>query len=131
VSAGLTVRGVSGLIANVHVAKGLIGSNIRAAMQREGKSQHEDTVQEAPKRTGFLAAHTRLEFSPEGLTFSVGYDEADWSEAGMYPYFWPVIMGSSTQAANNFIFRVHEAHRERVTRAVGDAIRRGVESVRA
>jgi hypothetical protein len=130
-SGGLEVRGVSGLIANVHVAKAEIGRNIRAAMQREGKNQHEDTVQEAPKRTGFLAAHTRLEFSPEGLTFTVGYDETDWADAGLYPYFYPVILGSSTQSANDFLFRVHEAHRERVTRAVGDAIRRGVESVRA
>ena len=73
----------------------------------------------------------RLEFSPEGLTFTVGYDETDWAEAGMYPYFYPVILGSSTQSANDFLFRVHEAHRERVTRAVGDAIRRGVEGVRA
>lgn len=128
---GLEVKGVSGLIANVHVLKENVGRNIRAAMQREGRSQHEDTVQQAPKRTGFLAAHTRLEFSPEGLTFTVGYDEADWSEAGMYPYFYPVILGSSTQAANNFLFRVHEAHRQRVTKAVGDAIRSGVESVRA
>lgn len=128
---GIEVRGISGLIANVHAAEQAIARDIRAAMEREGKSQHADTVSEAPKRTGFLAAHTRLEFSPEGLTYSVGYEEADWTEAGMYPYFYPVILGSSTQAANNFLFRVHEAHRAQVTRAVGDAIRRGAESVRA
>lgn len=128
---GIQVRGISGLIANVHAVNVVVQREVRAAMQREGREQRAATVAAAPKRTGFMAAHTRLEFSPEGLTYSVGYDEEDWSEAGMYPYFYPVILGSSTQSANNFLFNVHESHRAMVTKAVGDAVRRGTASVRA
>lgn len=128
---GISVRGVSGLVANIHAVNAHVQRDVRAAMQRRGKAQHTDTVQEAPKKTGFLAAHTRLDFSPEGLAYSIGYDAADWSEAGLYPYFFPVILGSSTQAANDFLTRVHEAHKQLVTRDVGDAVKRGIASVRA
>jgi hypothetical protein len=128
---GIQVRGISGLVANIHAANAAVARDVRAAMQHRGKEQHADTKAEAPKRTGFLAAHTRLDFSPEGLAYSIGYDAQDWAEAGLYPYFFPVILGSSTQSANDFLTRVHEMHRERVTRDVGDAVKRGLASVRA
>ena len=128
---GIQVRGISGLVANIHAVNAAVQRDVRVAMQAQGKAQHEATVAAAPKRTGFLAAHTRLEFSPEGLTYSVGYEEGDWTSAGLYPYFYPVILGSSTQAANNFLFNVHEEHRRVVTEAVGGAVKRGTESVRA
>lgn len=127
---GIQVRGISGLVANIHAANAAVARDVRAAMQERGKAQHADTVAEAPKRTGFLASHTRLDFSPESLAYSIGYDAQDWAEAGLYPYFYPVILGSSTQSANDFLTRVSEMHRPLLTKDVGNAVKRGLESVR-
>ena len=128
---GITVRGISGMVANIHSVNADVQREVRAAMQREGRTLQADTRDAAPKRTGFLAAHTKLEFSPEGLTYQVGYDEADWEANGMYPYFYPAILGSSTQSPNNFLFNTYETHRASVTRAVGDAVRKATGKVQA
>lgn len=125
-SLDVEVRGISGIVANIHAADRRIGGNIRAAMRERGKAQQADTKAAAPRRTGFLAEHTRLGFSPEGLTYTVGYSEADFASAGHPPYFYYVIYGTSQMAANPYLFNVHEEHRARVTAAIGGAVRSGV-----
>lgn len=127
-ASSIEVRGISGLVANIHAAKASVQRRVREAMREVGEGQHAATVREAPKRTGFLASKTRLDFSPEGLTYTVGYDAADFAEAGVYPYFFPVILGSSTQSANDFLGRVHEAYAGEVTRKIGQAVREGLRS---
>lgn len=126
---GLEVRGISGIVANIYAADQRIGKNIRAAMQKVGAEQRADTEAEAPRDTGFLATHTRLDFSPEGLTYTVGYREADFAAAGLAPYFHYVILGTSKMEARPYLFNVHERYRARVTAGVGAAIRSGIEAV--
>jgi len=128
-SVGLEVRGISGLVANIHALNAAVQRNVRAAMQAGGREQHANTVAAAPRKTGFMAEHTRLDYSPEGLAYSIGYVEGDFTGAGLYPYFYPVILGSSTQSANDFLFREHEAYRPKLTRAVGEAVKDGIRSV--
>jgi hypothetical protein len=122
------VSGNSGLIANVHRVRAVIPQEIRKAVKANGEAQRGETEAACPKDTGYMASKTRVEFSPEGLTFDVGYFEEDFPEV-FYPQL--VIHGTSRMAANDFIFQVHEGRRAQNTKAVGDAVRRGFRGLRA
>lgn len=122
----LQVRGVSGIVANIYAVNRRVGRNVRGAMRAVGEEQRQATEDAAPKRTHFLANHTRLDVSPEGLTYTVGYREEDFAAAGHPPYFMYVILGTSRQAANPYLFDVHEQYRARVTAAVGGAVKDGI-----
>lgn len=126
---GLEVRGISGIVANIYAANERVQEGIRGAVKQVGEEQRAATEAEAPRDTGFLASHTRLDLSPEGLTYTVGYSEADFAAAGLPPYFYYVILGTSRMQANPYLFNVHERYRPRVTEAVGAAVRKGIESV--
>lgn len=119
----LKVRGVSGMVANLHAAEKQAVEAVKASVRRMGEEQRSRTEQECPKRTGFMASKTRLDFSPEGLTYNVGYEAADFEGGGMafYPQF--VIFGTRYMAPNNFIFRVQEEMAPRLTREVGQAVK--------
>lgn len=125
-SGGLEVRGVSGIVANIHAAKSGVAARVRTVVQRRGMAQRADTEAEAPKRTGFLASRTRLDFSDGGYTYTVGYHEEDFAAAGFVPYFYYVILGTSSQAANPYLFNVYERHRALLTAEVGGAVRGGI-----
>lgn len=128
-STGLTVRGISGIVANIHAANRRVRENVPQAVKRVGEEQRAATQAAAPKKTGFLASHTRLDLSPEGLTYTVGYSDADFAAAGLAPYFYYVILGTSRMPANPYLFNVHEDFRARVTAAIGGAVREGIEHV--
>lgn len=129
-SASIEVRGLSGLAANFRTMDGAAKQGIRKAMRERGEAQHAATVAECPKRTGFMASKTRLEFSPEGLTYDIGYHAEDFEGAGLAFYAQFVIYGTSRMAANDFLFRVHEFMRQDTTRAIGDELRASFERFR-
>lgn len=122
----IEVRGASGIVANIHAANRRVGTNVRRRMREVGEEQLQATKDAAPKRTGFMADHTRLDFSPEGLAYTIGYQENDFSAAGLPPYYVYVILGTSRQAANPFLFNVHEQYRARLTAAIGGAVKDGI-----
>lgn len=126
-SARVEVRGLSGFIANVRAADRTAQAEIRAAVRGNGERQHNVTVAECPKDTGYMASKTVLEFTPGGLNYSIGYREEDFPGA-FYPQF--VIHGTHKMAANDFLFRVHEMLAAENTRTVGDAVRRSIQRYR-
>lgn len=127
----IEVRGLSGLAANFRALDREAGRAIRRAMRERGELQHAATVAECPKRTGFMASKTRLDFSPEGLTYDIGYHAEDFKGAGLVFYPQYVIYGTSRMAANDFLFRVHEMMRQDTTRAVGNELRASFQRFRA
>ena len=68
-----------------------------------------------------MASQTRADYSPEGLTYTVGYRASDFPGTFYPPY---VILGTSRMAANDFLFNVHEMMAPQTTQAIGDALRR-------
>jgi len=124
----ITVRGLSGLAANFHAAQARVPAAVRKAVRASGEAQREETEAECPKDTGYMASKTRVEFSPRELTYECGYFAEDFPET-FYPEF--VILGTSRMAANDFLLRVHEASAQRRTKAVGDAVRKALGSLRA
>lgn len=126
----IEVRGQSGLAANFRALDAAVKPAVQHAMQRQGGLQKERTEAECPKRTGFMASRTRLDFSPEGLTYTVGYKAEDFEAEGL-PFYPPfVILGTSRMAANDFLFRVHEMMAQENTRVVGDELRRSFQRFR-
>lgn len=117
----IEVRGLSGLAANFRAMDPAVKAEVNAAMRQRGEEQRAATAAACPKDTGFMASQTRADFSPEGLTFTVGYRAEDFPGT-FYPPF--VTLGTSRMAANDFLFRVHEMMAPDTTRAIGDAMRR-------
>lgn len=117
----IEVKGLSGLAANFRVMDAAAQAEIRTEMRKQGEAQRQATAAACPKDTGYMASQTRADFSPEGLTFAVGYRAEDFPGT-FYPPF--VILGTSRMAANDFLFHVHEMMTPETTRAIGDALRR-------
>jgi len=124
---GLKVTGLSGLVANIHAARRAVPREVRKAVRANGIAQREEAEAACPRDTGYMASKTRVDFSAEGLTYDVGYWEEDFPDV---PYFWFVILGTSRMAANDFLFQVHQGRKARSTKAVGDAVRRALGSLR-
>lgn len=117
----IEVKGLSGLAANFRAMDAAAQAEIRTAMRERGEAQRTATAAACPKDTGFMASQTRADYSPEGLTFTVGYKAEDFPGT-FYASF--VILGTSRMAANDFLFNVHEMMAPETTRAIGDALRR-------
>ncbi len=126
---GIRVQGLSGLAANFRAFDREVGRGVREVVRQNGIEQHAETEAAAPRDTGFTADHTRLEFSPGGLAYTVGYDPADYAAAGKDFYVLYLIFGTRFIAANNWPLRVHEARAPKLTRDVGDVLRGAARSV--
>lgn len=123
------VRGVQGMVANLYAYNEAVQRNVRQAVQENGAEHRQRIAEEAPKDTGFMASQTRVEYSPEGLTYEVGYFAPDFTSAG-FPFYPPyVVFGTSRMAANDFIFRATEPFRSVATERVADAVRAAADEV--
>lgn len=123
----VTVTGMSALAANFHKFEESAKEKVLAA-QRETAEQHRELMAyEAPKDTGFMAAHTEVRFSEGGFRHEVGYWADTFSAAGKDFYVPFPLLGTSTIAPNDWVFRATEPMREVYTRNVGDAIRQAAE----
>lgn len=123
-SDGLTVRGVTGLIANVRAFDALAGREIRAAMRRGAKDTKDLTQQLCPVDKGFMRDHVKAEMSPDDLAYTVGWKPEDFAAAGL-PFYPPFVeLGTSQSEAQPSLFPAHEEMTPHVQQDVGDALRR-------
>lgn len=125
-SAGLTVHGMMGLIANVRAFDALAGREIREAMRRGANDTKELTQQLCAVDTGFMRDHVRADMSPDDLTYNVGWKEEDFAEAGL-PFYPPFVeLGTSASEAQPALFPAHEQMTPHIQQDVGDALRRSI-----
>lgn len=122
----VTVRGLSGLAVNFRAFDERCQTNVLAAQQENGAEHGQRLYDEAPKDTYFMAEHTEVRFSDGGYTYTAGYWPEAFLAAGL-PFYPPyVALGTSRQAANDWIFRATEPMRDISRRRVGDAIKDAV-----
>jgi hypothetical protein len=115
--------------ANLKAYDTAVQRNIREAQQQNGAEHRQRIANEAPKDTWFMANHTRVEFTPSGLGYDVGFWASDFTSAGLtfYPPF--VVFGTYRQQANDFVFRATEPFRAVATERIAVAMRSAADEV--
>jgi len=123
----VTQRG--GLAANFQANTRAVQRATKQAVRETGVEHHTDLYVHAPRRTGFLASQTRLEFSDGGYTYTAGYYDEDFAAAGLASYFRYVRHGTRFMAANpwfdNADARARAAFKPRLRAALRATDRRG------
>lgn len=119
----VAVEGMAGLAANFRAFDQAVQRRAQQATEDDGRALQGLFKEEAPKRTHFMADHTRLDFTPRGLGYSVGYDAMDFEAAGLDFYVPFVVYGTRFMAGNDFPYRAMERNRADSARRYGDALR--------
>jgi hypothetical protein len=122
----VTVTGLSAMAANFHKLEEAAQAKVIEA-QRVTAHQHRDLMEyEAPKDTGFMAAHTEVRFSEGGFRVEVGYWAETFTAAGL-PFYVPYpLFGTSRIQANDWVFRATEPMRDVYRQNVGEALKEAV-----
>src|SRR5688500_18778424 len=129
----LSVRGQRGLAANLHAADKQISEAVRLVTLETAVRVHAGAQERAPKDTGFMTDHIRIDMSPGGLAFEVGYREDDFLRADLPPYFIFQELGFHHYATGEYIRNPHlepayraeeRGYRNGIRTAVRDAIAR-------
>lgn len=121
---GFEVRGLSALAANFHAADEVLHEEVRGAVDRARTETHDIAEQLAPKASGFMADHIRDEESEGGLTYSVGFDPADFKAAGLEFYPPYVEFGTENNPAQPFLLPAGEIVRPHFEADVREALQR-------
>jgi hypothetical protein len=129
IRAKVTVTGLSAMAANFHRLDEKAKEKVLAAQAETGEEHRRRMADEAPKDTGFMAAHTEVRFSDGGYRYEVGYWAEPFLDAGL-PFYVPYpLFGTSRMQANPWMFRATEPMREIARRRVGDALNDAVNEV--
>lgn len=118
----LEVRGITGLVANLHAFERGVGENVRAAVRRAGEDVEDLAKQLVPVDTGRLRSSIRTTYSDGGLTFRT------LSDVEYAPF---VEFGTSRSPAQPFLFPAFEAIRPHFQADVSAAIRSAAAELRA
>lgn len=107
-----SVRGQRGLIANLFRCDKAITENCRKQTVRTGVKVQQLAFQLAPVSEDdadsfHMRDQIRLEFTPGGLGFEVGYDETDFTKAGEAPYGVYQELGFTHYLSGEFIRNPH------------------------
>lgn len=124
-ASGVTVRGASGVVANIHARQREVGREIRAT-NREFAPRVRDRAREyAPRDTGNLEESLTYRLTPDELVFEVFHDPSFYDDA---PYYIFMEMGFHHHITGQFIVRPHlfpafEEERPAYQGAVSTAVR--------
>jgi HK97 gp10 family phage protein len=85
----LGIRNLDGLIANLYKIDPFMQDAFREAAVEAANDTAALTSMLAPVDTGFMSEHVAQHFTPSGFGFEVGWDAADFFEAGLafYPFY--------------------------------------------
>ena len=141
----LSVKDVSGVLANLRRADAAYVEDIHVATVSAGEGTRETAQLLAPKRTGFMASQIETVYTPEGFGFETGYDEqkflanlsAQSAPLGRntrrslrratrtpYPYFYVQELGSRRTPAHPHLGPAFEEWSPIYHRDLGLALRR-------
>lgn len=128
-ASAVTVRGTSGVVANIYAAQERVGREIRAA-NREFAPRVRDRAREyAPRDTGNLEESLTYRLSPDDLVFEVFHDPAFYDAA---PYYIYQELGFIHYQSGKFIVNPHlfpaweeerPAYRGAISAAIAKAVR--------
>lgn len=129
IRARVTTTGLSAMAANFHRLDEKSKEKVLQAQAENGAEHRQRMEDEAPKDTGFMAAHTEVRFSEGGYRYEVGYWAEPFTAAGL-PFYVPYpLFGTSRIKPNPWMFRATEPMRDIARRRVGDALKEAVNEV--
>ena len=109
----LDTKNTRAIVANFYAADQRAQRAIRRVVKASGVRLHEDARSRTPVDTGFMRSQLRLRYSDGGLVYNVGWDEADFTAAGLVFYPVYVIFGSRGRPANDPLFPARDAEAPR------------------
>lgn len=85
----LGIQNLNGLVANFYAADAVAQDDMRTVVAETANDVGALTAMLSPVDRGFMSDHVREIISASGLGFEVGWDAADFFEAGLafYPFF--------------------------------------------
>lgn len=126
----LGVRNLDAIVANFYAADELAQAGFRAETRETAEELAALTSLYAPYDTGFMSEHVVIRYTPSGLGFEVGWDAADFFDAGLafYPFFQE--FGTYKMAAQPSLGpaweEVYPDHIERIGNVARDALNRTI-----
>lgn len=123
----LSVRGLSGLVANLYAADPLVQSRVRTVNTRFGAAIRQRVADTCAYDTGFMSEHARDTYTPSGLTFEVGWDASDFFDAGKAFYPEYVEFGTVAMAAQPSLLPAFDEYSSAYEQAIGDEIRAAID----
>lgn len=125
----LSTRGAAAVAANFYARDRAAQMAIKRVVRRNGVALHERARALCPVDTGFMRSQLRLAFSEQGYVYEVGWDEQDFSAAGLAFYPVYVEFGTRFQAAQPSLFPAREQQdpifRRELRAELSAAIQRG------
>lgn len=120
----LSVRNTQATAANFRAMDATLQEEVVHLVAESGQLTKELTQFFCPVRTGFMRAHVRVWFGERGYSFEVGWDAADFLEAGLafYPIF--VEFGTRFAAAQPSLFPAYFEVQPGFVADLTEAIRR-------
>ncbi len=95
----------------------------KQAIVRSAERTYQTTLSGAPRRTGFMADHLRLNIRDDQLAYSVGFHADDFKSAGkdFYPIF--SLFGARSNPGHDFLFAPYRAERARLRQELKAAVK--------
>jgi HK97 gp10 family phage protein len=119
----VTVRGDKAIIANIQAFDHDTRERFRVVTRKHGQLIRDRVVQIAPKKTGYLARNTRVRYSPDEMSFTVGWHPEDFVPHGL-PFYPPYVeFGTSRQAAQPSLRPAYEWGSRRYAQGIRESIR--------
>lgn len=106
----LSTTNLRGIAANFVAADQKAQAAVKRVVKRHGIGLHEDVYAATPVRSGFMRSQLRLRFTEGGYGYEVGWDEPDFTDAGLAFYPVYVLFGTRTQAPNDYFFPLRDRH---------------------
>lgn len=122
----LSTRNARAVVANFHAADARAQRAIKRVVKRYGVALHERARELCPVDTGFMRSQLRLRFSEGGYVYEVGWDEADFADAGQPPYFLFQEFGTRFQPAQPSLFPARDEITPLFRRDLGAELRQAI-----
>jgi hypothetical protein len=120
----LSTRNASAVIANIVAADARAQRAVKGAVKRAGNAVHgltrENMLSMGIFDTGHMYDVLRLRYSEAGLSFQVGWDEADFPKS-FYPIF--VVFGTIKMPGRDPLFPAHARVKPIFRQDIADSVR--------
>lgn len=124
------VEGRQGVLANLYGFQAEVQRGILAEVDRYGRNTQHTARSLARVDTGKMRDEIKDRRSDQGRVAEVGWDEADFTSAGDYPYFYGHELGFSNLSPQPMIGPAHRIHAPIMLRNIS-ALIRGVSTRRS
>jgi HK97 gp10 family phage protein len=126
----LSFKNTAGVIANIYQTDRELQKAVRKIVKDAGQYCHDLTYFLAPVDTGFMREHIRVLYGKQGLSFEVGWFEADFVAAGLAFYPIYVEFGTRFMAAQPSLYPAYRDTKEWFLPALHDELVAAAERMR-